>query len=954
MKQKKRESLYECLARISSDALYDGLLGEGLFADKLPPVFTSRPFCDWCKQNSFASDGDFPKDGTPYVTVECMRNTNVPRVMGIPNPFTYDYLCTFLREHWDDLKSYFKTHTLCQGHKISQLHLQRMKGTAALFQMNYRRKDESFNPLIPDLVMGKRYEVHTDISSFFPSVYSHSLVWALESKIWAKQNKGKRDLWQNELDHRIQMIKYNETNGLLIGPHVSNLLSEIVLARVDERLCANDKSKFIRCIDDVICFAESKEAAERFIVEQAAELKEYGLSLNAKKTRILEMPVPMEERWVRALNDHLSYLSDHLDLGTIRAFVDFLLDLLRETEDSAVISYAMAPLASKELTEPARLYYVKSMLHLASVYPYLYRYLDERLFQPFGVEVELLRPFFAQMLRHGLESKNYEEASYALYFSVRYGVQIKEYDVSQVIAAKDCVLLCMALLYTRDWRLDETPLHKYALDLQKSGLFWEYWVFVYETLNQAEFTGLIGNTFQKYVQTIKREGVSFLVSVDAISAVYSIQWDTAFIKWDLVYSPDSSDDSQDSPLSILWDRFTIKYPAEANDISLAYLNAIVTNLYVGRFTRHNISVPYSDNTLSLHSELGPLGETVDPCVLRRIFGWLEKCGYVGKRVGNLSEGEGVYYWAKNPMECVFTKMKPECVRRKTTGEEDGVVLLKDTDKKVIVNAVLNDKAKKYAKCIKYINSIYSRHDFELDVGHGLSLQRFAPCLRAVFNNSSWDEGGRMYASLTTFGLNYQNVPAAMRRSITIDGLACVELDYSALHINILYAQKGESLGHLDPYACGAKALRPLVKKTLLMLLNANSRAVVVYKLDKWRKELFASNSLTAHEKLAKDAFLNCQDVEKLLEDIERKHSKIADMFYSGVGIRLQNIDAEIALAVVTHFAKKDIPVLPVHDSFIVVEDHKDELYEVMRRAYCDVCGGEPCEIKEVCHGSYMG
>ena len=947
MKQKKRETLYDNLARISSNALYDGLLGEGLFADKLPPVFTSRPFCDWCKLNSFASDGAFPKEGTPYVMVECMRNTNVPRVMGIPNPFTYEYLCSFLREHWDDLKSFFKIHTLCQGHKISQLHLQRMKGTAALFQMNYRRKDESSNPLIPDLMMGKRYEVHTDISSFFPSVYSHSLVWALESKNWAKKNRKKYIFWQNELDRRVQMIKYNETNGLLIGPHVSNLLSEIILARVDERLCDKDTFKYIRCIDDCTCFAESKEAAERFIVDQAAELKEYGLSLNAKKTKILEMPVPMEERWVRTLKAHLSHLPDNLDLGMIRTFIDLLLELLRDTGDTAVISYAMAPLAQKVLTEPARLYYVKILLHLSSIYPYLYSYLDERLFQPFGVEVELLRPFFAQMLRHGLESKNYEEASYALYFSMRYGVKIEAYDVKKVIATKDCVLLCLALLYTRDWRLDEAPLHDYALQLQTDGMFWEYWVFVYEALRPSEFSGKIEGRFNYYVKTLKNAGISFLISVDAISAVYSIQWDIAFIKWDLEYFSGTNDGNETSPLAILWNQFADKYPEEANDVSLAYLNAIVTNLYIGRFTRHNVSVPYSDNTFYLHAESGPTGEAVDTSVVRRMFGWLEKCGYVGKRVGNLSEGEGVYYWAKNPMGCVFSKMKTECVRRKTFGEEDCVVVLKDAEKNMIANAILDEKAKNYSESLKNINSTYARHCFAIDAGHGLSMQRFAPCLRAIFNNSSWNEGGRMYAGLTTFGLNYQNVPATMRRSITIDGQECVELDYSALHINILYAQKGESLGHIDPYACGSKVLRPLVKKALLLLLNAHSRAVVTYMLEEWRKELFSSNSLTEHEKQAKDAFLHSPDVGKLLTSIERKHSKIADKFYSGVGVKLQNIDSQIALTILKYFSQRDIPVLPVHDSFIIAEEHKDELHEVMQKAYCDFCGGEPCVIREV-------
>ena len=39
----------EYLEEISSDELYEGLLGHGMFANKLPPIFTSVPFYDYCQ-----------------------------------------------------------------------------------------------------------------------------------------------------------------------------------------------------------------------------------------------------------------------------------------------------------------------------------------------------------------------------------------------------------------------------------------------------------------------------------------------------------------------------------------------------------------------------------------------------------------------------------------------------------------------------------------------------------------------------------------------------------------------------------------------------------------------------------------------------------------------------------------------------------------------------------------
>ena len=42
------------------------------------------------------------------------------------------------------------------------------------------------------LIYRKQYSVHADISKCFPSVYTHSLAWALAGKNVAKANKNNR------------------------------------------------------------------------------------------------------------------------------------------------------------------------------------------------------------------------------------------------------------------------------------------------------------------------------------------------------------------------------------------------------------------------------------------------------------------------------------------------------------------------------------------------------------------------------------------------------------------------------------------------------------------------------------------------------------------------------------------------------------------------------------------
>jgi hypothetical protein len=50
-----------------------------------------------------------------------------------------------------------------------------------------------------------------------------------------KQKRGEHEYF-NKLDKFTRNLKFSETHGILIGPHSSNLISEIVLTSVDFKL----------------------------------------------------------------------------------------------------------------------------------------------------------------------------------------------------------------------------------------------------------------------------------------------------------------------------------------------------------------------------------------------------------------------------------------------------------------------------------------------------------------------------------------------------------------------------------------------------------------------------------------------------------------------------------------------------------------------------------------------
>jgi hypothetical protein len=83
-------------------------------------------------------------------------------------------------------------------------------------------------------------------------------------------------------------------------------------------------------------------------------------------------------------------------------------------------------------------------------------------------------------------------------------------------------------------------------------------------------------------------------------------------------------------------------------------------------------------------------------------------------------------------------------------------------------------------------------------------------------------------------------------------------------------------------------------------------------------------------------------IEKLIE----VHQPIAHHFCSSksTGLRIMNKDARIALDVVSHFIKQNKPIIPIHDSFIVQHQYRDEVKRAMLDAYAKHTGGFKIKI----------
>jgi hypothetical protein len=198
-------------------------------------------------------------------------------------------------------------------------------------------------------------------------------------------------------------------------------------------------------------------------------------------------------------------------------------------------------------------------------------------------------------------------------------------------------------------------------------------------------------------------------------------------------------------------------------------------------------------------------------------------------------------------------------------------------------------------------------------------------VRRIFNNMKCTKGGRFYGGF------WQQIPSEFRQHIRINGGRTVEVDYSGLHIILLYAREGFNYwGEVntdDPYGVDLPELdaadaRYLAKNLLLMAINSKDETSTFNAL---RSEMNIGGRIT--NKLTNEL------LKEVLDQLTSKHPIIADKLCSGAGIDLQYIDSQMTEKLMMRFTERGIPLLSVHDSYIVPHQYALMLRDEMDMAF---------------------
>lgn len=294
--------------------------------------------------------------------------------------------------------------------------------------------------------------------------------------------------------------------------------------------------------------------------------------------------------------------------------------------------------------------------------------------------------------------------------------------------------------------------------------------------------------------------------------------------------------------------------------------------------------------------------------------------------------------------CVWLRERGIATEDLDWDEAKPLVILKDADKRRIGCDQSSPEVAQMVAATRAYNAFAKPHEVSLPLDVLERAQRKPKsdgteretinvtdkALYRVFNNGRLDQGGRFSGGWWMW------VPKECRPHILIDGVKTVELDYSGCFIRMLYHLEGYDLDG-DPYDVPEirKAAEKqgmdwdgMVRGAIKELLNTYINAPLDGKIGKFP---------TVSQRLPKGFKLP----NRVYPLFDEKHHLIKDSFHSGCGLELMRYESDICAQIMADGVRDGKLVLPIHDSFIVQEQHEEWLRGAMVRNYRDRLGFDP-------------
>ena len=366
---------------------------------------------------------------------------------------------------------------------------------------------------------------------------------------------------------------------------------------------------------------------------------------------------------------------------------------------------------------------------------------------------------------------------------------------------------------------------------------------------------------------------------------------------------------------------------------LNHLSCISANLILLHLNRTGGFVYYSRDNNLYKSITRYNPHKISIRKIKKIIGLLIKHKFIEHRKGrHIKHDRELSYRSRiKPTPKFLYLLSRSFIKRQHVFRTDSDVIILKNSKKYLKDYLDDEYTDKIRRdCSSYNNYLGFN---KIDILRNKQVKDYLKKKTIDFRNKSYqrifnrdfEHGGRFY------GPWWLGIPSELRHYITINNNKTVEYDYSSLIIHQIYSEVGlnyfeENTHSDDPYLLdGIPDIERKLNKSIIQIgLNCED----IDSLNKALLSQFKKGKLIGNKPKKKE-------IEKRLNIFKEMNPKISDYVYSKCALRFQYQDSEIARKIIHRCSMYLIPVLSVHDSFIVEETNSNFIIDTMNNAIKD-------------------
>ena len=297
----------ELARKLKRPEVYRWLVASGYFPESyvLPPCFVVTKHPAYGKRYFPHTRKKFSLKESEFQEVHFPKTELTDRTFGIIDPEIHSDIAYTIAQNWKAIIAnlFNKENKVCSYSFPVPLdantpgHIGGLRSGRMIYEFIEMAEND-----LASVAHKYKYLITTDVKNCYSSIYTHSIAWAIHGKnvIRKSVNRHNYSFLGNRLDKLFQYANDTCTNGIPIGPVVSDIVSELVLSGVDRLLSKKlpPGVLIVRFKDDYRILTKSEPDGRTVVKALQACLKEFKLELNDDKTQVYRLPNGIFRKWV--------------------------------------------------------------------------------------------------------------------------------------------------------------------------------------------------------------------------------------------------------------------------------------------------------------------------------------------------------------------------------------------------------------------------------------------------------------------------------------------------------------------------------------------------------------------------------------------------------------------------------------------------------------------------------